>query len=329
MQIALRPLPGRKRHRHPDELTTDQSRELIAQLIEFPRPPLLVFTGGDPFKRPDLFEMISFARSLGLTVALSPSATPLVTDRAIECLQQVGLHRMSMSLDGATAATHDGFRRVPGSFERTLRIIQRAKSVGLPMQVNTTIARHNVEDVDAIAELLDGFDIELWSVFFLVPTGRGLAEQRIAPIQYEQVFEKLLQQSAKRRYRIKTTEAPHYRRFIANSSGGGAAASVESLGTNDGKGVMFISHVGEIFPSGFLPLNCGTFPRDSVVDAYTTHPTFLKFRNPDALEGKCGQCNYRHLCGGSRARAYALTGRMMAAEPDCVYYGMAGPLWIL
>ena len=197
------------------------------------------------------------------------------------------------------------------------------------MQVNTTIARHNVEDVDAIAELLDGFDIELWSVFFLVPTGRGLAEQRIAPIQYEQVFEKLLQQSAKRRYRIKTTEAPHYRRFIANSSGGGAAASVESLGTNDGKGVMFISHVGEISPAAFFPSTAAPSPATP-----SSTPTPSPHASQTAQPRRSSKANVANatiatFCGGSRARAYALTGRMMAAEPDCVYYGMAGPLWIL
>ena len=306
-------------HRHPNELNTELSRQLMRQLTDFERPPLLVLTGGDPFKRPDLFELVAYARSLGLTVALSPSATPLVTDQAIENLWRVGVHRMAMSLDGADAATHDGFRRVPGSFERTLRIIAKARSVGLPIQVNTTIARHNVEQVDAIADLLDGLDIELWSVFFLVPTGRALAEQRISPSQYEAVFEKLLKNSLSRSYIVKTTEAPHYRRFVSMKAGGAPKLTGRLVGTNDGMGVMFVSHVGEIFPSGFLPLHCGTFPQDSVVDVYRNHRIFRTLRDHDLLRGKCGRCEFRQICGGSRARAYALSGDPMAAEPDCTY----------
>jgi radical SAM protein with 4Fe4S-binding SPASM domain len=308
-----------QRRRHPDELSTNLARQLIQQLTDFPLPPLLVLTGGDPFKRPDLFELIQWARSLGLTTALSPSATPLVTDAAIQSLTQAGLHRLAMSLDGVDPATHDGFRRVPGSFDRTLRIIKKARSENLPVQVNTTVSIHNVEQIDAIGDLLETLDIELWSIFFLIPTGRGLAQQRISPPQYETVFEKIWKHSRSRSFAIKTTEAPHYRRYVSMKSDGLPMQAGRFVGTNDGKGVMFFSHVGEIFPSGFLPSHCGTFPHDSVVDAYQNHPTFKALRNPDRLGGKCGRCEFREICGGSRARAFALTGDLMAAEPDCVY----------
>jgi len=297
-----------QRQRHPDELTTQQAKELFQQLNDFPRPPLLVLTGGDPFKRPDLFQLIAWARSLNLDVALSPSATPLVTDQAIANLKRAGLHRISMSLDGADAPTHDGFRRVPGSFQRTLHIIAQCHAHGLPMQVNTTITRHNFQQVDAMAELLAGLDILLWSVFFLIPTGRALAQPRIDPANYEVVFENLWHQTTRQTYGIKTTEAPHYRRYLSIKSGAAPRLTGRQVGTNDGKGVMFVSHVGEIFPSGFLPIHCGRFPRDSVVDVYQNHPLFRDLRNPDALRGKCGVCEFRPICGGSRSRAYATSG---------------------
>jgi MoaA/NifB/PqqE/SkfB family radical SAM enzyme len=170
----------------------------------------------------------------------------------------------------------------------------------------------------------------MWSVFFLVPVGRGLLEQRISPNQYEEVFEKLWRQSRRQPYGIKTTEAPHYRRFVIEHDGdplaGPAAPSRRPsrprktpLGVGDGKGVMFVGHTGEIYPAGFLPLECGRFPADSVVDVYQHHPTFLALRNPDGFGGKCGVCEYRDICGGSRARAFAVTGDPLAEEPDCVY----------
>lgn len=310
--------------RHPEELNTEQSKALIKQLNDFQRPPLLVLTGGDPFKRKDLFELISYARGLGLMVALSPSATPLVTDEAIANLQKAGLHRVALSLDAADPETHDNFRRVPGSFQRTLHIIAQCRKEGIPVQVNTTIAKHNIDHIDAMAAMLEGMDIELWSVFFLIPTGRGLAEQRITPLQYEMVFEKLYNQMKKSKYAIKTTEAPQYRRFLAIKMGGAPNLPARLVGTNDGRGVMFVSHVGEIFPSGFMPIECGRYPTNSLVDTYVNAPMFKQLRNSDLLHGKCGVCDYRFICGGSRARSYALTGDPLAAEPDC---GFQPPKW--
>ena len=220
---------------------------------------------------------------------------------------------------------------MPGSFARTLEIMNDARNCGLSMQINTTITRHNVDQVDDLAALLHSFGIALWSVFFLVPTGRADIHQRISPEQYEQVFEKLHSFSGRHPYAVKTTEAPHYRRFVlekrrqmAAGVGGIAAPGDPGLGanivgTNDGKGVMFISHIGEIFPTGFLPIECGRFPADSPVDIYRNSPLFQDLRNPDRLQGKCGFCPYRDICGGSRARAFGVTGNPFAAEPDCLY----------
>jgi MoaA/NifB/PqqE/SkfB family radical SAM enzyme len=311
-----------QRRRDPNELDTETAKLLFCQFAQFPKPPLLVLTGGDPLKRPDVFELIAHARSIGLDVAMTPSATPLVTSDVVHRLHDAGLHRLAVSLDGKDAATHDGFRRVPGSFARTLRIINDARACGLPVQVNTTIARHNADQVDEIAELLGPMKIVLWSVFFLIPTGRALAEQRIAPEDYEVLFEKLSRHAGRHSYAIKTTEAPHYRRFLlqrAAASGAARPAPSPMIGTNDGKGVLFISHVGEICPTGFLPIECGRFPADSVVRVYQESPLFRSLRDPDQLKGKCGVCDFRAICGGSRARAYALTGDPLAAEPDCAY----------
>jgi radical SAM protein len=309
----------------PNELRTDQATRLIDQLTQFPKPPLLVLTGGDPLKRPDVFELVEHAKRVGLSVAMTPSATPLVTNDAIARLKESGLHRLAVSLDGAEAATHDAFRRVPGSFNRTLEILTEARRIGLPLQVNTTIARHNVDQVEAIAQLLGGMGIELWSVFFLVPTGRAMADQRISAAEFESVFEKLWQQMKRQPYAIKTTEAPHFRRFVlqkqkeARAIRTASASTAGMAGTNDGRGVMFISHTGELYPSGFLPIACGQFPLDSVVRVYQEAKLFVALRDADRLGGKCGDCEYRNICGGSRARAFGTSGDPLAAEPDCIY----------
>jgi radical SAM protein with 4Fe4S-binding SPASM domain len=260
---------------------------------------------------------------------MTPSATPLVTAEAVRRLQEAGLSRIALSLDGADAETHDAFRGVPGSFARTLEILDAARAIGLPIQINTTITLRNVEQVDAMAEFLAGLRIVLWSVFFLIPVGRGLAEQRIAPEQYETVFGQLWEQAQRQPYAIKTTEAHHYRRFVLEREGdplrnpGGAPPPGRiqraPLGVNDGKGVMFVSHTGSIYPSGFMPIHCGKFPADSVVQVYQQSPLFQALRTPDLLKGKCHHCEYRPICGGSRARAYALTRDPLAGEPDCIY----------
>lgn len=313
---------------HPHELTPAQSERLIDELASFPSAPLLVLTGGDPFKRADLKAIVGRAHWAGLTVALTPSATPLVSREALAELRDAGVSRLALSLDGVDAATHDAFRGVGGSYDRTFEILAIARELGMPLQINTTITRSNVHQVDALAELLSGQAITLWSVFFLVPVGRGLRTQRITPAQYEQVFERLWYHAQNQSYGIKTTEAPHYRRFVLQrdgdpqrdpSSHSGPRIQRAPLGVNDGKGVMFVSHTGQIFPSGFLPIECGRFPRDSIVQTYKHHATFQALRDPSQLKGKCGACEFRAVCGGSRARAYALTRDPLASEPDCLY----------
>ncbi len=312
--------------RHPHELTLAQGRALMAQLRQFPRPPLLVLTGGDPLKRDDVFDLVRYARDLGLTIAMTPSATSLVTAAALQRLRDAGLSRLAVSLDAVDAPTHDAFRGVPGSFARTLEIMAAARQLHLPLQVNTTISRRNVGQVDAVARMLAGQGIVLWSVFFLVPVGRGRAEPSIAPAEYEAVFARLWHHAKIQPFAIKTTEAHHYRRYVLQHPlptpprPGGPQAP---LGVSDGRGVMFVSHTGQVFPSGFLPIECGRFPRDSVVDVYQRHPLFRQLRDPEALKGKCGRCEFRQICGGSRARAYAVHRDPLAEEPDCIYQPQA------
>jgi radical SAM protein len=326
---------------HPEQLTHEQSKRLIDQVATFPRRPMVVFTGGDPLKRADLFELIRHAAARGLQVALTPSATPLATQEAFERAREAGVRRLGISLDGADAPTHDAFRGWEGSFERTLGMLDSARRLNMAVQLNTTITRRNVAQVDAMAELLAAQGIAMWAVFFLIPVGRGVEEERIQPQEYEEVFARLWHHAQTKPYSVKTTEAPHYRRFVLQQGGdplagpqdpqagallaGAPDDSAERrghrapLGVGDGKGIMFVGHTGEIYPAGFLPLKCGRFPDDSVVDVYQNHPTFRALRDPDGFQGKCGICEYRYVCGGSRARAYAVAGNPFAEEPDCAY----------
>lgn len=316
---------------HPEELSGEASRALIDQVASFPRRPMMVFTGGDPLKRRDLFDLIRHAIGQGLQVALTPSATPLATREAFEKAREAGVRALGISLDGANAATHDAFRGWEGSFKRTRRMLADARELGLAVQVNTTVTRRNFNQIDRMADLLADEGIAMWSVFLLVPVGRGVEEQRIAPGEYETLFARLWHHAQNQPYGVKTTEAPHYRRFVLREGGDplagprgradGAARRGHRapLGVGDGKGVMFISHVGEIFPAGFLPLCCGRFPQESIVDVYQNHPMFRALRDPGRFKGRCGICEYRYVCGGSRARAYALTGDPLETDPDCVY----------
>lgn len=310
----------------PDEqeLSPAQSLALIDEVARFPTPPTMVLTGGDPLKRRDLIPLIGHARQRGLRVAVTPSATPLADRAALARLKEAGVMALGISLDGACAETHDAFRGWEGSYQRTLEMLRNARELDIPVQVNTSITTRNVDEVGPMAKQLDGLGIAMWSVFFLVPVGRGVELQRISPQRYEEVFEQLWDETQRRSFAIKTTEAPHYRRFVLQRGGDPHAGRSSSgrrvpLGVRDGKGIMFVSHRGEIYPAGFLPLECGRFPQDSPVEVYQKHPTFVSLRDAEQLKGRCGACQYREICGGSRARAYAVYGDPLEEEPDCVY----------
>lgn len=320
-------------NRHQLELTTAEGKHLIDQIASI-RVPVFVLTGGDPIKRPDLFELIEYARQAGVRVSLTPSATPLLTRDTIVRLQGAGLARIAVSMDGASAITHDAFRGLSGSFARTFEAVQWANEIGLPVQINTTFSRRNIGEIDAIVSLMKSLAITLWSVFFLVPTGRGKLNDLLDGDEFEQIFAKIYELSKTASFDIKTTEAQHYRRYllqqrVAERKAGGASREFRSKevdvigraprGLNDGKGFVFISHTGEVFPSGFLPLTAGSIRQRPLADIYRESRLFRGLRDTSQLEGKCGACEFKEICGGSRSRAYALTGNPNAEEPCCSY----------
>ena len=319
--------------RHPMELSTDEGKRLIDQIAAL-QVPVFVLTGGDPIKRPDLFELIGHARSAGVRVSLTPSATPLLIRDIVIRLKEAGLARLAVSMDGAIAETHDAFRGMTGSFAQTLNAIRWANKIGLPIQINTTFSRRNIAEIDTIAALIESLNITLWSVFFLVPMGRGKLDDLLNADEFEQIFAKIYSLSKTVDFDIKTTEAQHYRRFILQQRvaerKAGAEISVTQdkaadaigrapRGLNDGKGFVFISHTGEVFPSGFLPMSAGNIRQQGLNSLYRESALFRSLRDTSKLEGKCGACEFKEICGGSRARAFALTGNPNAEEPCCSY----------
>lgn len=332
-----------QRHRNPLELSTDEGKRLIEQIAAMKRP-LLVFTGGDPLEREDLFDLMRHARAQGLEVAMTPSATPRVTREALQEAKDAGLARCAFSLDGSTAAIHDKFRGTRGSYELTIGALETLRQLDMPIQLNTTVSRYNLADLPRIADIAESFGTVLWSVFFLVPTGRAQAKDMISPDEAESVMNWLWEQSRTRSFDVKTTAAPHYRRVIlqatrrahaeagatppAAAAAGASSGSVGSVdtvglrarkGVNDGNGFVFISHTGDVYPSGFLPVTAGNVRNDGLADIYRNSPLFRELRDPSLLRGKCGVCEFRDMCGGSRARAYGVTGDYLASDPTCAY----------
>lgn len=320
----------------PRQLTFEEGKHLLEQIAQFDQP-LLVFTGGDPLERPDLFDLAQYAISLGLSVSMTPSATPKVTKEAMRKAKEIGLSRWAFSLDGSTAAIHDAFRGVRGSFDLTMRAIDYLRELEMPLQINTTVTRYNLKDLDNIVSLLVEKRVVLWSLFFLVPTGRAQVKDMISAKETEEVFAWAYRKNKEVPFQIKTTEAHHYRRFylqelekergdasyedyIAQKEGG-----IQDLlgrapqGVRDGNGFVFISHIGDVYPSGFLPVKAGNVRERSLVEIYRESPIFKSLRDPSGFKGKCGVCEYNRICGGSRARAYALTGDYLASEPTCIY----------
>lgn len=310
--------------RDPDELTTEEGYTLLRQL-RAGGVPLVVLTGGDPAKRPDLVELVRYGIAQGLHLGLTPSATPLVTGDLVRELSHAGLHRLAISLDGHDAETHDSFRGVQGSFSDAVRILNAAKACELRSQVNTTVHAGTIGRLREIAALVEELGSVLWSVFYIVPTGR--AEERMLPSAeaVEATLHELAEIAETSRFAVKTTAAPHYRRVLAQRKVDGAAAvqhgtfGKQGERVNDGRGFLFVSHRGEIFPSGFLPISCGNVRRENPIDVYRHGPLFQRLRDAAALTGKCGACEYRHLCGGSRAKAYAMTGNALGSDPLCSY----------
>jgi radical SAM protein len=311
--------------RNSGELTTEEGRRLLDEIKSFGNP-LMVFTGGDPLKRPDLFELMEYSVKLGLRTNVSPSATPLLTNDAIDRFKEIGIARMAMSLDGATRETHDDFRGIPGTFDRAMVALDHAKEIGIETQLQTTVTRRNKHELRDIARIAEEKGTRMWSLFFLLPMGRAQSEDDLSASEYEEVFETIYEISKTSSFDVKTTEAMHYRRFIAQkqrvdpNSDGAKRVAFRTAGVSDGKGFVFVSHLGEVYPSGFLPLYGGNVRTDSLVNVYRNSSLFKVLRDPQSREGKCGYCEYMKICGGSRSRAYWSTaGDFLAEDPRCVY----------
>ena len=330
--------------RDPREMTTSEAKAMMSRVREFGRC-IFVFSGGDVLKRDDVVELVRHGADLGLRMAITPATTDLCTKEKMRELKEAGLVRLAISLDGSNPEIHDTFRQVDGSFAHGLRILREAQEVGLSTQVNTVIRRDNLDDLDDMCDLMQGLGVVFWEVFFLVPMGRAKPDDVASAAQFEAVFDRLYELSKTAPFDIKATAAPHYARAVlqhkkaeagerpvmanagpvqmdvmtrglkhSESDGIGRARNV-----NDGDGFMFISHIGDIYPSGFLPESAGNIRDDDPIEIYQTSELFRSLRDRANLKGKCGVCNYRSMCGGSRARAFAVTGDPLEAEPFCDY----------
>lgn len=325
----------------PGELTTAEGRDLIEQVAGFGRPsPILVLTGGDCLLRPDLFDLVERATALGVPVALSPSVTPSLTPQMIDRIVASGVKAVSISLDGAVAATHEGVRGIPGHFEATLQAIDALAAAGTVVQVNTTVMRANVEELADIAALVARAGARIWEVFFLVHVGRGVASAAVSPQEHEDICH-FLYDASQRGFIVRTVEAPFFRRVVSRRRAGEPAPTsslyqalstqltallgpatkpsrAHTAATRDGKGIIFVAYDGEVYPAGFLPQSVGNVRTAPIAQIYRDDPLLRRIRAAD-FTGRCGRCEYADLCGGSRARAFAASGDPLGQDPACPY----------
>ncbi|MEU4269848.1 TIGR04053 family radical SAM/SPASM domain-containing protein [Streptomyces sp. NPDC026092] len=333
--------------RDPRELDGADARALMRQVAAFGRPaPLFVITGGDPFQREDLNELISYGTSLGLRVAVSPSGTPTLTRANLTAVRDAGAVALSLSVDGSTAARHDAFRGVDGVFQWTVDAWRAARELGLKVQINTTLTRHSLHDLADIAALVRREGAMLWSGFLLVPTGRGAGLDALTPQEVEDALHFLYDCGSV--IATKTTEAHHFRRVVLQRTLHEQCGTRPALGplhrrltaradelrlfdgphrgvrrppmdVSSGRGFVFVSHTGEVHPSGFLPVSAGNVKDRPLTDLYRTSDLFTSLREVGNLRGACGQCEFNRLCGGSRSRAHAVHGDLFATDPWCAY----------
>jgi len=321
------------------DLSTGQAKDLINQLAELGKSqaimPVLVFSGGEPLCREDLFELVCEAREAGITTALATNAT-LIDEQSARQIKNSGIARVAVSLDGATAEAHDRLRQMEGSFENALEGIGHLHRQGAPFQINVTLTKRNAEQLEDVYELAKSLGAVALHIFVLVPVGCGqiLAKtDMLSPQEYEQKLVEICGLERRGELQVKVTCGPHYQRVIreqglykapdagkeAQPVPGASDRSGRSRGCLAGVGVLFVSHQGDVFPCGYLPVKCGNILQRKLLDIWRNSADLARMRDSERLEGKCGVCGYRHLCGGCRARAYAATGNYMAEEPFCVY----------
>jgi radical SAM protein len=333
--------------RSPLELDTDEGRALLDDIAGFGAPrPIVVLTGGDPFTRPDLVDLVAHGTEAGLSMALSPSVTPLLTRETLTDLRAAGAKAVSLSLDGASPATHDGFRGVPGVFDATLDAARTVRDLGFRLQINTTVTAGNVHELPAVLRHVLELEATLWSVFFLVPTGRGATVDSLDADQTEEVIHWL--HDIAPLVPTKATEAPQYRRVAIQRAGvddvdaafpvgplrhqlreqtnmlvgdrpARRSGARPPLDVNAGRGFAFVDHHGLVYPSGFFPLVAGSVREQPFSEVYRTSPLLQSLRQPDGFGGRCGRCDFREVCGGSRSHAFAVTGDPLAEDPNCAY----------
>ncbi len=319
------------------DLSKDDAENLIGQVAELGhrqlRMPVLVFSGGEPLCRSDLFDLVREARRHEIPCALATNGTLIDEDKAAE-IRDSGIARVSVSLDGAGAETHDGMRQIPGSFDRVLVGAGHLRDCGVPFQINVTLTKQNAGQLEEVYELARSLGAVAVHVFMLVPVGCGLAlaeTDMLSPLQYEEVMRRICKLERRGHLQIKVTCGPHYERIVreegldkirqgqAKSAPGAAGHGAHSRGCLAGLGVLFVNHRGEVYPCGYLPVNCGNVLESRLADIWDTSTDLARMRDSNALEGKCGVCGYRTVCGGCRGRAFAATGNYMAQEPFCAY----------
>ena len=309
------------------ELDTNACFKLLDQIAVVGQP-IVILTGGEPLLRSDIFDVARYGNDLGLKMVMAPNGT-LITEAMAKKMADAGIQRISISLDGAFKENHDRFRGVEGAFEGALQGIENAKKAGIEFQINTTITKANLEEIPQIQDLAISLGAVAHHIFLLVPTGRGkyLIDQEITAEQYEDTLNWFYDQREKTPLQLKATCAPHYYRILRQrAKEDGKKVTFESHGLDavtrgclGGTGFCFISHQGIVQPCGFLNLNCGDVTQTAFDKIWHGSKEFLRLRDFDKLEGKCGACEYRKVCGGCRARAYEATGDFMAQEPLCSY----------
>jgi radical SAM protein len=324
--------------RDPDELSTEEGCRLIDSVKEL--GSLLVLTGGDPLERKDLIELVSYARSIHVPVAVTPSTTPTLKRETVAVLRDLGITALGVSLDGPTPEVHDTFRGVSGTFGHSQSALVWAREFEVPVQINTTVTQFTRPHLERLFALLceNSPPVRRWSLFFLIPTGRGQNLVALNGSQVDELFGWAYETADKAPFHISTVEAPHYRRYWLERKRAEGTSDLElarlgprlGFGVRDGNGVIFVARNGDVYPAGFLPNpKLGNVRQVALHQLYRTAPELLSLRNMDALEGRCGRCQYRWLCGGSRARAWAASGNLLGEDPACSYQPAAEkePIW--
>jgi len=317
------------RQRDPLELTTEEARALMRDVRAM--GSMLILTGGDPMQRPDIMDLIAYGREIGLPVSITPSTTRSLTREHVAEFRALGVAAMGVSLDGPTAAVHDAFRGVDGTFARSQQALAWAREFRIPVQINTTVTsttRPHLPDLFRLLKDEASPPVRRWSLFLLVPVGRGERLGIPDAAEVEDLFAWVYATGLDAPFHVSTVEAPHYRRYWIQRrlAEGSTVPEIQRLakrmgfGVRDGNGVIFVSHRGEVYPAGFLPHPLLGSVREQPLSAiYRTSPALTALRDADGFTGRCGRCEFRWACGGSRARAYAMTGDVLGTDPFCGY----------